>query len=265
MTLLDVVMLALVRGVGEVLPISASGHLMFLPGLDPRDNSALAASAAADIGVIFGISLYFWRDVGSMARGLRKLIKGRPDAGSRNLIHLVIATAPALVLTLALGRLASTAAGPITAASALLVFGLFLLMADGISVRVKRLHHMSAIGAFAVGLLQTAAIIPGVSRVGITITAQRLMGYERPEAARFSLLLTIPALAASAISAMWRVNGETGLIFSTDLALAAGFGAIAALGSTAFLMAWVQDRTYMPFAVWRILLGGGLLLRALMA
>ncbi|MDA8233007.1 MAG: undecaprenyl-diphosphate phosphatase [Magnetospirillum sp.] len=265
MTLLDMVIFALFRGIAEVLPISASGHLAFLPGLSPdgRDASA-AVAAAADLGIAAALALYFWRDVLEIGSGLWKLAKGRPDGGSRAFLRLAAAAVPALVLGWTFARLLGAAATtPHAAAVSLLVFGLFLLAGDRLGVRVKRIEHMSYRGAFAIGLLQAAAAVPGISRVGITITAQRLMGYERPASARFSLLLLLPSLVFSASAEFWQAH-RAGLTVSADLALAAVVAGIAALLAVAGLMAWVETRSYAPFALWRILVGGGLLTRALL-
>lgn len=267
MTLLDVVVVALVQGLAEVLPLGASGHLALLPGLAARPEGRAALLAAAEIGIAVALALYFWRDLVAMAVGLVRLTKGRLDAGGRLLLLVIAGTLPALALGwgfLELGGGQPGVGGRLGAAAALALFGLFLLIADRLGVTVRRIEHMSWGGAAAIGLLQAAALIPGVSRTGITITAARLMGYERQDAARFSLLLAIPLVAAHAAFTMAKVSRQAPLVLSTDLMLAAGLACVAALIAAAILVAWLDRHTLAPFAMWRIVVGGAVLVLSLL-
>lgn len=254
MTLFDVLIVALIRGIGEILPVSAAGHLALLPALAGTPAERMATASAADAGILAALAIYFWRDLWAMAVGLWKLAKGRPDSGSRLLIEVVVGTLPALAVSWAVRRVGADLGGPATAAAASLVFGVFMLVADNLGMTVRRLEHMSLLGAFAIGLLQGAALIPGVSRVGITVTAARLMGYERTEAARFSLLLGMPLLAVSASSVVSDLWLNQGLMPSANFA-GAGTAMVAALIATAAMLAWLRRGTYLPFALWRIVFG----------
>jgi len=139
-------------------------------------------------------------------------------------------------------------------------FGLLLLLADRLGMTVRRLDHLSPVGAFAIGMLQALALVPGVARVGITITVARLLGYERTDSARLALLLSLPLLTWSAASLVWRLRGV--LVVSPDLGIAAAVAAAAALVAAAAMVGWVRRHSYAPFAVWRLLLGAGLLAAA---
>ncbi|MBI2235432.1 MAG: undecaprenyl-diphosphate phosphatase [Magnetospirillum sp.] len=224
------VVLSLIQGLGEVLPVSASGHLTALPAL------AGSAEGRAAIG------------------------KGRPDAGTRLFMHVAVGAAPALLV----GWLYVSSGGgfgsPTTAVAAMLVFGLFLLVADQLGMTVSRVEHISWAAAFGIGVLQAAALIPGVSRTGITITAARLMGYERRAAARFSLLLAIPAFAAHGAWTFRSLARNAEIILSVDLAYAAATAGVAALLAVAAMMAWVDRHSFAPFAIWRVLFAGAMLL-----
>ena len=254
------VVMSLIQGLGEALPISASGHLAAMPAMAGSREAHAAVTAAAHFGVVVALMLYFWRDVTAMALGLWKLAKGRPDAGTRLLMHVVVGSLPALLL----GWLFATYGGAVgsagTALAAMLVFGLFLLVSDQLGMTVSRVEHISWAAAFGIGILQAAALIPGVSRTGITITAARLMGYERRAAARFSLLLAIPAFAAHAAWTFRALARENELILSVDLAYAAAVAGTVALLAVAAMMAWVDRRSFAPFAVWRILFAVAMLL-----
>jgi len=259
-TLLDVVVVALIQGFAEVLPLGASGHLALLPSaLAGAPDERAAVLLAAHGGILAALALYFWRDMLAMGNGLWKLAKGRPDAGTRLFFRLLVGTLPAAAIGWGVARLGLPAASPVAAAAAMAVFGLFLLVADNLGMTVRRVDHLSFAGAFAIGVLQAAAVVPGVSRTGITVTAARLMGFERDDAARFSLLLAIPLLSGSAALSAWTLWHRDALAYSSDLAVAAALAAIAGLIAAAAMIGWVRHRSFAPFAVWRILLGGGVL------
>lgn len=264
MTFLDVVIVALIQGLAEVLPLGASGHLSLLPGLAANPEGRAAVLVAADLGMVAALMAYFWRDMGAMGHGLFKLAKGRAEPGAHLLFKILLGSLPALALTWGFSRLGGGTSGVTATAVAMIVFGLFLWVADRLGVTVRRVEHLGWLGAMLIGILQAAAAIPGVSRTGITITAARLMGFERQDAARFSLLLAIPLLAGQAGLRVWSLSAQAPLIFSPDLMLAAALGFIAALAAAAAMMAWLDRHTFTPFALWRVVvglaaLGGGFL------
>ncbi|MBC7905869.1 MAG: undecaprenyl-diphosphate phosphatase [Rhodospirillaceae bacterium] len=264
MTFLDVVFVALIQGLAEVLPLGASGHLALIPRLVASAEGRAAVVVAADVGIVAALMTYFWRDLFIMGRSVVKLAKGRVEPGARLLFQVLVGSVPALLLTWGFAELGGGSASPTTAAAALVVFGLFLLAADAMGVTVRRVEHLGWLGAAIIGILQAAAAIPGVSRTGITITAARLMGFERQDAARFSLLLGIPLIAGQACLIVAQLSRQAPLIFSTDLALAAGLAFIVALIAVAAMMAWINRHTFAPFAVWRIILGVGVLVWSLL-
>lgn len=258
-TLLDVVFIALIQGIADVLPLGASGHLALIQRLAADADGRATVVAAAEIGVVAALMLYFWRDLFAMGRSVVKLAKGRLDPGGRLLLMVLAGSLPALVLTWLFVRMGGGSASPITAASAMVVFGLFLWAADRLGVTVRRVEHLGWVGAVVIGVLQAAAAIPGVSRTGITITAARLMGFERRDAARFSLLLAIPMIAGHAGYTLWQVSRQATVIVSGDLMAAAGLGLVAAWLSAALMLPWVERNSYAPFALWRVVVGAAVL------
>jgi undecaprenyl-diphosphatase len=258
-TLLDVVLIALIQGIADVLPLGASGHLALVGRLAADAEARATVVAAAELGMVAALMLYFWRDLFAMGRSVVKLAKGRMDPGGRLLLQVLAGTLPALALAWVFVEMGGGSASPATAAAALVVFGLFLWAADRLGVTVRRVEHLGWVGAIIIGVLQAAAAIPGVSRTGITITAARLMGFERRDAARFSLLLAIPMTTAQAVHTLWQVSRQTQLILSGDLMIAAGLGCVAAWLAAALLLPWVARNSYAPFALWRVVLGGGAL------
>jgi undecaprenyl-diphosphatase len=260
-TLLEALMIGAIRGVTEVLPLGAAGHLALLPEPAASPDQMAATALATDIGIILALGLYFWRDLAAMAAGLRRLAKGRPDANSLLLLHVLEGTAAAAALGWGLRLLLPLQSpGPVIVAGALAGFGLVLLVADRLGITVRRVAHMSHLGAILFGALQAVALIPGVSRTGIVVTALRLTGYERSEAARFSLLLALPPVLGAIGLSIWRLTRHGTILLSGDLILTVAVAGLAALAAIALMMAWLRHATYTPFALWRIALGGGVLI-----
>ena len=138
-------------------------------------------------------------------------------------------------------------------------FGLLLGLADRVGMTVRRLEHMSYGSALAIGMAQVLALIPGTSRSGITMTMARFLGFERADAARFSLLLSIPAIAGAGTLTgidLWQ-SGDVSL--TRDVLIAAGLSFASALVAITLMMTWLKHAGFMPFVVYRILLGALLL------
>ncbi len=257
---LHVVLLALIQGITEFLPISSSGHLALVPILTDWPDQGLKMDVAVHVGTLLAVTLYFWRDVAIMLGGVRRLWKVRSDAGARMIWHLTVATIPVVVAGVMLKDLIATDLRTLEViAWATLGFGLLLGIADRVSLTVRRIEHMRFLDALVLGLAQALALIPGTSRSGITMTAARFLGFERPDAARFSMLMSIPTIMAAGILLGmdlyrlddWRVTQE---------ALVAGaLALVSALVAMAALMAWLRRAGFMPFVIYRVVLGLALL------
>lgn len=259
MTLFDVLLVALIQGLGEVLPLGASGPLAAFPVLAGTPEGRAALSVAAHVGILLALAAYFWRDVGAMAAGVWKMLKGKPDSGSHLFLHVLAGTLPAAVAGWYLMDQMAGRFGPGAIAAFILGGGVLLLVCDKLGVTVRRIEHMGFPSSIGLGLLQIASMIPGASRTGIIITIARLMGWERQAAARFALLLAMPMILGHASVTFWRLTRQTDVILSTDLAIAAAAAGLAALLAVAGMMAWVERRTFLPLAMARILVGAGAL------
>jgi undecaprenyl-diphosphatase len=255
LTLLDVLVMALTQGLGEVLPLGASGLLTALPLAAISADGRAALSVAAHAGTVLALAGYFWRDMANMGIGIWKLAKGKPDQGSLLVLHVAAGTIPAALAGWALAVPAEGLIGPLGASILLLVGGILLVLADRLGVTVRRIEHMGILSAIGLGALQILALLPGVSRTGITITAARLLGWERQAAMRFSLLLAIPLLAGHGIYTAWTLSHRTKLILSADLTLAALAAGLSSLVAVAAVMAWVGRNGFGPIALVRILAG----------
>jgi undecaprenyl-diphosphatase len=258
--LLPILVLSVVQGATEFLPVSSSGHLILVPSLTGWPDQGLAIDVAAHLGTLLAVLVYFWRDVGRMGLGLFRMALGRVDAGGRLVVFLLVATVPALAVGYVFDRYFSASLrDPQIVAWALIVFGVVLFVADRVGMTIRRMEHMSVGQALVIGAAQVLAFIPGTSRSGITMTAARMLGYERAEAARFSFLLSIPAISAAGLWKGWHLFGEGDPAALQDAAMTAGFSAVAGFLAIAFLMAWLRRATFAPFVGYRIILGAGLL------
>jgi undecaprenyl-diphosphatase len=253
---IDILVLAIIQGVTQFLPVDASGHSILLKTLFcwPEPNPAVAL--ASELGLVLALILYFWRDVFGLSQGLWQAVKGKRDSRSRLLGYLLLGSIPAAIITVGLDlTLADSLADPWVMPGCLIAFGVLLYLADRLGLTVRRVEHLNVGTALLIGLVQCLDVIAGVSRIGIALTAGRFLGFERLEAARFALLLGLPAglifalyrlylVLVSAVPLDW--HGAVLALFCTSIA---GFLAIS------FLMYWLRRADVAPFALYRIGLG----------
>jgi len=262
MPLFYVALLAAVQGITEFLPISSHGHLILARAAFSIETAeqGLLTDIAVHVGALAAVILYFRRDVWQILVGLARLATGRGGPQARLVLLIAVATPPVIVAGYLLTRVAADGLAALTVIGwATLGFALLLYAADRWGMTLRRIEHMKYGTAAIIGLFQILALIPGTSRSGITMTAARLLGYERVEAARFSLLLSIPTILAAGLWLGFEVQARGDLALQSDLLLAAALAFVAALLSIAAMMRWLARATFTPFVVYRILLGGALL------
>lgn len=256
----DILIMAILRGASEVLPIDFSAHGVLVSWLICWPTRGNLLTAAADGGILVALLVYFWRDMAQMLRSMVRILRGKRDPGGRLVLQLLLGSLPAFVVVFVLRQVLMVAlTQPIYVAVLLVAFALVLYVADQAGLTVRRLEQMNIGQALVVGFFQGLAILPGVSRIGIAATVGRILGYERMDAARFALLLTIPWMA---MSGAYRVYLGLAAREAADAkaALLTGAGAgITALVATAFLMYWLRRGSFTLFAVYRVLLGGALI------
>lgn len=253
---IDILVLAIVQGITEFLPISSSGHLILVPQFFCWPDQGLTLDVAAHVGTLVAVLVYFWRDVANMAGGLIKLAQGKRDPRTRLVWLLLIASVPALIIGFALDTWAGDALRDYRIiAGTLIGFGILLYIADRYGLTVRRLEHLTWKSALAIGILQCLAFIPGTSRSGITMTMARFMGYERQEAARFSFLLSIPTISAAGLYKGIQLVQEGNTAEIERALMMAGFSAIAGFFAIVFMMYWLRRASFAPFVIYRILLG----------
>ena len=261
MPLLQLFVLAAVQGITEFLPVSSSGHLVLVPAVTGWPDQTLIIDTAVHVGTLGAVLIYFWRDMGSMLSGLWRLPRGRENPGARLFGLLVLATIPVVIV----GGLVSYFGVDEALRSVQVIgwttlgFGIVLFLADRFFMTIRRLEQMPVSGAIAIGLAQVLALVPGTSRSGITMTAARVLGFERRDAARFSMLMSIPAIAAAGVLKGVELYREGNAQMTGDAVIAAMLSFGIAIVAIAALMAWLRRANFTPFVVYRIGLGVGLL------
>lgn len=257
MSLLQIVVLALVQGITEFLPISSSGHLVLVPIFADWPDQGLLVDVAVHVGTLGAVVLYLWRDCWGMAVGIVRTATGRRDPYAKLFWYLVAATIPVIAAGLAMKMLLGddTFRSVAVIGWTMLGWGIVLGIADKLCMTVKRIEHMPLRDAVIIGLSQIIALIPGTSRSGITMTVARVLGYERAEAARFSMLLSIPTIVGAGTLAgldLWKA-GDAAL--TADVGLAIGLSFVSALIAIVVMMNWLKRASFTPFVWYRVILG----------
>jgi undecaprenyl-diphosphatase len=262
---LELVFLALVQGITEFLPISSSGHLVLgrgvldLLGVTPLAFSPaqeLALDIALHIGSLGAILVYFRRDITLLLRGLLDAATARGGPAAHTFWTLLVASLPLVVAGLLLKDLVTEGGRSVAVIGVTtLVFGVLLYFADRRPAERGAIETISIRDAMLIGGAQCLAIIPGVSRSGICMTAGRVIGLDRPLSARFAMLMAIPAILGAGVLATLNL-ARSGDVSVTSYAIWGGLLAfVSALAAIALLMKWLARQSYTPFVVYRVVLG----------
>ena len=263
--LFQLFVLAAIQGITEFLPISSSGHLVLVPKFTGWADQGLVMDVAVHVGTLFAVLLYFWQDlaamIGAFFRSFKQMSNRRPLEREFWLIwKLVLATIPVVIAGYLMNKYMDDIFRSLEVIGwTTLGFGLLLFGADKISMTIRSMEHITFVGAFIIGLFQILALIPGTSRAGITITAARFQGVERQDAARFSLLLSIPVIAAAGTLKGLELYQSGNEILLKEAFTAAVMSFAFALIAIALLMVWLKRASFTPFVIYRMLLGTVLL------
>ncbi len=259
-TVLQLVVLALVQGITEFLPISSSAHLILVPVFADWPDQGPMIDVAMHVGTLGAAMVYFRRDLWLMISGLGRLGGRQRDPGAQLLLHIVVATIPVVIAGAALASFGlEFLRSPALIGWTMLGFGVLLYAADRLSMTIRRIEHLTLAHALFIGVAQALALIPGTSRAGITMTAARALGYERGESARFSMLLAMPTIVAAGSLVGYKLYRLGDLALTTDAAIAALLAFVSALCAIGLMMAWLRRASFTPFVLYRIALGGFLL------
>ncbi len=257
------ILLAIIQGLTEFLPISSSAHLILPAQLFGWRDQGAMIDLMAHFGTLFAVMAFFREDVGRIIRGVFDLLKRKLNTDSALALNLIIATPPALAFGafLELGGYDAMIRQPIVIAVTFIVFGIVLWLADIWGRRSRTTEQLTWKGAFVIGLAQCLALIPGTSRSGITMTAALGLGLTRVEAARFSMLMSLPIIGVGGAYAMLKLAtdgaGEASL---SQGVVVAGISFLVAYITIAFFMRFVSRLGMFPFMLYRVVVGAALLL-----
>ena len=265
MPLFQLLLVAVIQGLTEFLPISSSGHLILLPSLTGLDDQGLAIDVAVHVGTLAAVILYFWADVRLALAGTGRLMRGKVDTqGAWLALCLGVATVPVVIAGLGLKLMGwDEALRSITVIGwAMLIFGLLLYWSDQAGGTHKTDRDWNLQDAMVMGVWQAVALIPGTSRAGITITGARFMGYNRHDSAKLAMLMSIPTIAASGVLLGVESVFTTNISILKDALIAAVLACGAALLALSLMMRLLHSVSYTPYVIYRIILGVVLLVIA---
>lgn len=256
---IQALVLGLVQGLTEFLPISSTGHLRVVPAFLGWQDPGAAFTAVTQLGTMAAVLWYFHRDLWRIARAwfshLREGLR-TSDADARLGWFLLGGTIPIGVLGLTFDDAIRTVVRDLRViATALIVLGIVLAVVDRLAPRTRTMDSLGWRDAVAVGFAQSAALIPGVSRSGATITMARALGLDRPTAARFSFLLSVPAVVLSGLYELQGI-GQDGAPDWGPTLLATGMAFLSGYAAIAWLIRWLGSHSMTVFAVYRVALGG---------
>ena len=256
MPLYHLILIALIQGVTEFIPVSSSGHLILLPALSGLKDQGAFIDIAAHVGTLFAVIIFFRSDVQLVVKGIAQLAQGETQTpGARLFLCLLVATIPVVVLGLVLkiSGLTDALRSVIVIGWTMLLFGLVLYWADQRAFKSRAAETLTWADAAKLGLWQAIALIPGTSRSGITITGALWAGFTRKDATRFSMLMSIPTILASGIlSSLDLIIDE---IPVKEAAIVAGFSFLAALAAMTIMWRLLNSISFTPYVIYRVLLG----------
>lgn len=221
---------------------------------------------AVHVGTLGAVILYFWSDVKEALLGLPRLLRGKLDTpGARLAFLLIVATIPAILvgLVLKLTGLADMMRSALVIGVTMLVFGVVLWGADQKFPDTREAREWTLREAWILGLWQAVALIPGTSRSGITITGARFMGYARADAAKISMLMSVPVIIASGVLLGLDIATSDDAVVVKDAAIAAGFAFVSAMLALVLMMRLLRSVSFTPYVIYRVVLGAGLILWSL--
>lgn len=260
---LKAIFLGILQGLTEFLPISSSAHLRIFPELFGWGDPGAAFTAVIQIGTEFAVLIYFWKDIWRIGNAwLRSLwqpqLRGSLDA--RMGWFIIVGSLPIVVLGIVLKDVIEEEFRNLwVIGTTLVVLGIILGIADRVSASNKTIKDLTLRDGILMGAAQACALIPGVSRSGATISMGRFLGYEREAATRYAFLLAIPAVIGAGLFELKEIGNNDNAygwgptITATVVSFIVGYAAIA------WLLKYVSTRSYLPFVIYRVVLGAGVL------
>lgn len=260
MDTLQAIILGLLQGLTEFLPISSSAHLILLPELAGWDDQGLLYDVGAHFGSLLALLLYFRKDLARMGAGWVASFSIGHNREAELAWLVIIATVPICLAGLLLHQETARLREPLVIAGATVLFGLLLWWSDRYGRRERGLHRLRVRDALVIGLFQVLAMIPGASRAGITITAGLLLGLNRQAAGRFSFLLAIPTILLASGNELLNVSLSTAQVDWPALLTVSAVSFISAYLTIHWFLKLVERTGMLPYVIYRLALGGILFL-----
>jgi undecaprenyl-diphosphatase len=258
MTTIEAVVLGIVQGLTEFIPVSSSAHLRIVPALVGWDDPGAAFTAVLQLGSLVAVIGYFLKELLAMVRASWTAVTDRsrpPAPAARQLLYIIVGTIPiAIVGTLLKHKIEGELRALAIVAAAQIVFGLALGVADKTSRKTRPFDDITMRDALIIGCAQALALVPGASRSGVTLIAALALGFERGAAARFSFLLSIPAVAGAGLKEL-KVVLHAHDVSRAALAIGLVVTVVVSYASIAWLLKFLRTRTTIPFVVYRVALG----------
>ena len=254
------ILLAIVQGITEFLPISSSAHLIMAPKLLGVADQGVVIDGAVHVGTLVAVVTYFWREVRSAVIGGVDILRWRASPERKLALLLILATIPVMALgaVLKFAGLTDRLRDMEVIGWMTIIFGAALYLADRWSSTALTRRDWSWRHAAAMGGAQALALIPGVSRSGVTISAARSLGYGRIEAARLSMLMSVPTIIAGGALLSLDIV-EQGAALGIDALIAATLSCLAALAALTVMMRMLRSWSFTPFVIYRLATGMALL------
>ncbi len=263
MSELNILLLSILQGMTEFLPISSSGHLILFSKFTSFPDQGLGLDTAVHIGSILAVIIYFHKEILTIIQSLfkTKFAFSFKNYGNRMFWLIFIATIPALIAGLCLKFYGTEWLRDSRIIGwTILSFGIILYVADNVGMTIRKTEHLGILDALLIGFAQCLALIPGTSRSGITISMGRFLGLERREAAKFSMLLSIPTIAAAGVLVGLEMYQQQNFQELLYCAHGIAYSFVASILAIYIMMWWLKEYTFLPFVIYRVLLGGYLLL-----
>ena len=247
------IIIGIIQGITEFLPISSSGHLVLFSHITNFDDQGLFTDVAVHFGTLLAVIIYLRNNINSLVKNFFTFKIKNND----NLIKIIIATIPAVVIGYFIFDLVQIYFRDLkVVAITSITFASILFLADHFKIKMSKWENMSYVQAFIIGLFQTLAFIPGASRAGVTITGARFLGFDRSSAAIFSMLLSIPIILASLVLTSINLIGSSiENIYLSQSIFAAFISCITALLSINLMMSLIKRSSFNIFIIYRVMLG----------
>jgi undecaprenyl-diphosphatase len=252
----DLIILSIIQGITEFLPVSSTAHMILSSKLFGIQTLGRITEAALHFGTVSVVLAYFWKDILTMLEGLLSALKGKLTPGFWLFIFLCSATMPAVIGGFMIHKYAHELerSFPIIGWASI-ISGVVLYAADKNCVATKTLDTLSLKDALLIGLMQVIAFIPGASRSGSTIIGARLLGYKRTDAARFSFLLSVPAILGAITLTAWDFLKEGSFPYSSEIFIAISVSFGVGLLILSLMFWWLKRYSFLPIALYRMAFG----------